>query len=349
MSRLADVASEASFKALDLGLVPTPVLRAACRARVAKRLRVERQGTPDERSDRFRALLAELRAGDVATHTAEANEQHYEVPTDFYRLVLGPRLKYSSGYWPDGVDDLAAAEEAMLAVYAERAGLADGQRILDLGCGWGSVTLWVAERFPRAEVVALSNSRTQREHIEKEAAERGLPNVHVITADIATFDPADHGEGRPFDRIVSVEMLEHVRNHAAVFARVATWLEPEDGRFFVHVFSGRDVCFRYEADDRRDWMARHFFSGGLMPRDDLFLHLQDDLVVVDHWTMDGRHYERTARAWLDNLEAQRAACEDLVGKVGVRRWRAFFAGCEALFGHDDGDAFGLTHLLLRPR
>lgn len=346
--RTTDALSGLSFRALDAGLVPTPVLHAACRARVAKRLRTERRGTPEERSDRFRALVAELRAGEVATHTTEANAQHYEVPTAFYRGVLGPRLKYSSCFWPEGVDDLAAAEEAMLALTAERAGLADGQRILDMGCGWGSVTLWAAERFPGAEVVAVSNSRTQREHIEKEAAERGLGNVHVVTADVRTFAPADHGEGASFDRVVSVEMLEHVRNHAVLFGRVASWLE-DDGRFFTHVFSGRDVCFRYDADDRRDWMARHFFSGGLMPRDDLFLHLQDDLAVVDHWFLGGTHYERTAQAWLANLEERWDELDALLGKVAVRRWRAFFAGCQALFGHDGGEAFGVSHHLFRPR
>ncbi|QYG94163.1 class I SAM-dependent methyltransferase [Iamia sp. SCSIO 61187] len=348
MPKVVDALSTLSFLALDRGLVPTPVLHAACRGRVAKRLRTERAGTLDERSDRFRALVQELRSGAVTTHTAEANEQHYEVPTRFFEAVLGPRLKYSSCLYPPGVDDLAAAEVAMLELYGERARLADGQRILELGCGWGSLTLWMAETYPDAEVVALSNSRTQREHIEKQAADRGLANVHVITADVATFDPADHGEGAPFDRVVSVEMLEHVRNHGVIFERIARWLA-DDGLFFTHVFAGRDVCFRYDADDRRDWMARHFFSGGLMPRDDLFLHLQDDLAIVDHWTLSGVHYQRTSLAWLANLETHRAELDRLVGTVQVRRWRAFFAGCAALFGHDDGEAFGVSHYLFRPR
>ena len=348
MSGATDALSALSFKALDLGLVPTPVLHAACRGRVAKRIATERQGTPDERSDRFRALVADLRAGEVATHTAEANEQHYEVPTRFFTAVLGPHLKYSSCYYPPGVDDLGAAEATMLQLYRERARLADGQRILDLGCGWGSFTLWAAERHPDAELVALSNSRTQREHIEKQAADRGLANVTVITDDIRTFDPAAHGQGAPFDRVVSIEMLEHVRNHAALFGRIAGWLDP-DGLFFAHVFSSRDICFRYDADDPRDWMAKHFFSGGLMPRDDLFLHLQDDLATVDHWFLGGEHYHRTALAWLANLEANRAELDRLVGKVQVRRWRAFFAGCAALFGHDGGEDFGVSHHLFSPR
>lgn len=348
MAKVVDALSSLSFRALDRGLIPTPVLHAACRGRVAKRLRTERAGTVDERSDRFRALVRELRSGAVTTHTAEANEQHYEVPTRFFEAVLGPRLKYSSCLYPPGVEDLAAAEVAMLERYGERARLADGQRILELGCGWGSLTLWMAETYPAAEVVALSNSRSQREHIEDQAAERGLANVRVITADVATFDPADHGEGTPFDRVVSVEMLEHVRNHGVIFERISRWLA-DDGLFFTHVFSGRDVCFRYDADDRRDWMARHFFSGGLMPSDDLFLHLQDDLAIVDHWRSSGIHYQRTSLAWLANLETHRAELERLVGKVQVRRWRAFFAGCAALFGHADGEAFGVSHYLFEPR
>ena len=348
MSAVADVASTLSFKALDWGLVPRPVLHAACRGRVAKRLRVERRGTPDERSERFRALVTELRAGDVTTHTTEANDQHYEVPTRFFEAVLGRHLKYSSCYFPPGVDDLEVAEEAMLELYGTRARLADGQRILELGCGWGSFTLWAAARYPDAEIVALSNSRTQREHIEKQAANRGLPNIHVITTEVSTFDPAAFGEGHPFDRVVSVEMLEHVRDHATIFERISTWLA-DDGLFFTHVFSGRDVCFRYDADDSRDWMARHFFSGGLMPSDDLFLHLQDDLAVVDHWFLGGEHYHRTALAWLDNLEAHRAELDTMVGKVAVRRWRAFFAGCAALWGHNDGQDFGVSHYVFQPR
>lgn len=344
----ADVLSTLSFEALDAGLVPDAVLHAACRARVAKRLRTERRGTVEERSERFRALVDELRAAEVATHTAEANEQHYEVPTRFFELVLGPHLKYSSCLYSSGIDELGAAEAAMLELSGQRARLADGQRVLELGCGWGSLTLWMAATYPGSEVVALSNSRTQREHIEKEAAERGLANLRVITADVASFDPSDHGERAPFDRVVSVEMLEHVRNHGVLFGRISRWLA-DDGLFFAHVFAGADVCFRYDADDRRDWMARHFFSGGLMPRDDLFLHLQDDLALVDHWRLGGTHYARTSWAWLANLDANEDELRRLVGKVRVRRWRAFFAGCAALFAHDDGAAFGVSHYLFRPR
>ncbi len=343
-----------SFRALDAGLVPDAVLRAVCTGRVANRLRVERRGTVEERNERFRTLVSELRSGKVATHTDEANAQHYEVPTGFYTAVLGTHLKYSACYWPEGVDGLDQAELAMLELYATRAELTDGQRILELGCGWGSFCLWAAERYPASEIVALSNSRTQRRFIETEAADRGLTNLTVLTDDVSDFDPADHGEGRPFDRVVSVEMLEHISNHGTVFERIASWLA-DDGAFFTHIFTGRDVCFRYEADNPRDWMGRYFFSGGLMPSDDLFLHLQDDLVVTDHWVLSGRHYERTANAWIDNLNANRDAAFAALAadggrrqaRVWMRRWKAFFMGCAQLWGHDDGEDFTVSHYLFR--
>jgi len=350
-----------SFRLLDWGLVPDPVLRAVCTLRTRNRLGVERTGSIDEQSERTRALRERLRKGAVATHTAEANQQHYEVPTDFFRHVLGPKRKYSSCYWPEGVATLADAEDAMLELYAERAGLADGQRILELGCGWGSFCLWAAERWPGSEVVAVSNSRTQREFIERQATLRGLHNLVVLTADITTFDPADLGEPGPFDRIVSIEMLEHVSNHEELFGRIARWLAP-DGRFFAHIFTGNDIAFAYDADDPRDWMGRYFFSGGLMPSDDWFLHVQSDLVCVDHWQLSGRHYEQTANAWIANHRAHRDEILDVLAadlgggrsgrrqaRVWYRRWTAFFMGCAQLWGYRGGRDFGVSHYRFEPR
>jgi cyclopropane-fatty-acyl-phospholipid synthase len=349
------------FRLLDAGLVPEPVLRLVCTLRTRNRLRVERASGIDEQSTRTRALRERLRKGAVATHTAEANQQHYEVPTDFFAHVLGPKRKYSSCYWPEGVTTLAQAEEAMLELYAQRAGLREGQRVLELGCGWGSFCLWAAERWPASEIVAVSNSRTQRAFIEDEATRRGFDNLTVITADITTFDPADHGEPGPFDRIVSIEMLEHVSNHEELFGRIARWLAP-DGRFFTHIFTGNDVAFRYDADDPRDWMGRYFFSGGLMPSDDWFLHLQSDLVCVDHWQLSGTHYQRTANAWIANLRAHRddvlavLAADGGGGRAGrrharvwYRRWTAFFVGCAQLWGYRRGRDFTVSHYLFEPR
>ncbi|MCU1498619.1 MAG: (S)-coclaurine N-methyltransferase-like [Acidimicrobiales bacterium] len=344
------------FRLLDWGLVPDPVLRLVCTLRTRNRLRVERTGTVDERSERRRALIETLSKGAVATHTAEANTQHYEVPTAFYQHVLGARGKYSSCYFPRGDETLDQAELAMLELYGERAGLTDGQRVLELGCGWGSFCLWAAQRYPNSQIVTVSNSHTQRRSIEGEAARLGLANLTVLTDDIVTFDPGEHGQPGPYDRIVSIEMLEHVRNHEQLFGRIARWLAP-DGRFFAHIFTGADVAFRYDADDPRDWMGRYFFSGGIMPSDDLFLHLQGDLVCTDHWHLGGTHYQKTANAWLDNMNAHRAEVLAVLtadggrrhAKVWFRRWTAFFMGCAQLWGHRDGQDFGVSHYLFAPR
>lgn len=334
----------------ESGRVPDVVLRAAIRARVARRVRrVTRVGT-DEGSARSRALLAERAAGPVTVEAPAANRQHYEVPTDFYRLVLGPRLKYSCCWWPPGVHDLAAAEDAMLALTAERAGLADGQRVLDLGCGWGSLSLWLADRHRDSEIVAVSNSATQRAHIETEAAARGLANLTVVTADVGEWEPPG-----AFDRIVSVEMLEHVRNHRALLARLAAHLRA-DGAMFVHVFTHRTEAWHFDADDPADWMARHFFAGGTLPSDDLLLHEQRDLVVVDHWRLSGRHYQRTLDAWRARLDAARPEAAEILAGAGeadparaVQRWRLFLMGSAAMWAYRRGDELLVSHYLLAPR
>lgn len=344
-----------SFRAVDAGWVPDVVLAAAIDLRV-RRLVHDHVGLGgDQRARRDRELRASLDAQPITVHTDAANAQHYEVPSRFFELVLGPHLKYSSGLWAAG-DDLAASEARMLDLTLERADLADGQVVLDLGCGWGSTSLRVAERFPTSTVVAVSNSRTQRTFIEARAAERGLDNLTVATADIATFTPADAGIDGPVDRIVSVEMLEHVRNHRRLFERIADWLAP-DGAMFVHVFSGRDIGFAFDADDPTNWIARYFFSGGLMPSDDLFLHRQDHLVCDEHWWIGGQHYARTARAWLDNLRAHHDEVLALftadvgpeLAAVWERRWATFFLTVAGLWGHDGGRTFGVSHYRFRPR
>ena len=356
MSGAREMPTPISFRLLDWGLVPDAVLRAVCTLRTRNRLRVERSDSVEAQDARTRRLRERLRKAAVATHTDEANQQHYEVPTEFFARVLGPKRKYSSCYWPDGVADLAEAEDAMLELYAQRAGLADGQRILELGCGWGSFCLWAARRWPGSEIVAVSNSRTQRLHIEAQAAEHGLDNLTVLTADVTTFDPAERGCPGPFDRIVSIEMLEHISNHEELFGRISRWLAP-DGRFFAHIFTGNDVAFAYDADDPRDWMGRYFFSGGLMPSDDWFLHLQSDLVCTDHWQLSGTHYRKTADAWIDNHRRHRAELIDALStdigrrraRVQYRRWRAFFVGCAQLWGYRGGRDFGVSHYLFEPR
>jgi cyclopropane-fatty-acyl-phospholipid synthase len=330
---------------IDRGLLPDPVLRAGIRRIVASRLREQEAGGIEEQSRRFNMLLDTLDGGPVAVATDAANRQHYEVPAAFFALVLGPQLKYSSCWWPDGVHTLAQAEAKMLALTAERAGCADGQQILELGCGWGSLTLYLAATFPGSRITAVSNSASQREFVTARAHARGLDNVTVITADINDFDTASR-----FDRVISVEMLEHVRNHRSLFARIARWLKP-DGRFFAHVFAHRRFAYAFEPRGAADWMARHFFTGGLMPSDDLFLHVQGDFAIERHWRLDGTHYQRTAEAWLNNLDRHEAAADAILAAAyGAadaqrwrQRWRVFFMACAEMFGYRAGQEWIVSH------
>jgi cyclopropane-fatty-acyl-phospholipid synthase len=336
---------------VDRGVLPDPLIRAGIRRVVAGRLKEQERGGIDAQSARFEQLRADLRQSSIAVATGEANAQHYELPPRFFELVLGPHLKYSGAWWPDGVTTLEEAERRMLELTTQRAQIEDGQRILELGCGWGSLTLHLARTFPGSRIVAVSNSAPQREYILRKAASLAVDNVEVVTADINDFDPAD-----TFDRIVSVEMLEHVRNHAALFARIARWLAP-GGRFFAHVFAHRRFAYPYEARGASDWMARYFFTGGMMPSDDLFLHAQDDLVVERHWRLDGRHYQRTAEAWLDNFDRNVQAIDPVLAEVygtgGVTRWRSrwriFFMACAEMFGYSDGQEWIVSHYCFKRR
>jgi cyclopropane-fatty-acyl-phospholipid synthase len=335
----------------ERGIVPDLLVRAGIRRLLQGRLAEIAAHDPAAAADQAEAFAASMRRAPIALLPEKANEQHYEVPSSFFGQVLGKRRKYSSAWWPSGVVDLDAAENAALATTAERAELADGQRILELGCGWGSLTLWMAEHYPRARITAVSNSHSQRAHIEAEAQRRRLANVKVITADVTAFDPGAH-----FDRVVSVEMFEHLRNWPEMFRRVAGWLEP-GGRFFMHVFVHRSTPYAFEARDDSDWMARHFFSGGMMPSDDLALRFQDDLKLRARWRWDGTHYGRTAEAWLANMDARRAAVWPILAqtygadRAGLwwMRWRLFFMSCAELFGYDQGREWWVAHYLFEPR
>jgi cyclopropane-fatty-acyl-phospholipid synthase len=332
---------------LERDVVPDPLIRAGIRTLLRSRLREE------SRLDRKSRFIDELRRSPIALHTAAANTQHYEVPAAFFELVLGPHLKYSSGYWAGGVRALAAAEEAMLALTVERAAIENGHRILELGCGWGSLTLYMASRFPTSEIVAVSNSHSQRQFIEQRAAARRLRNVTVVTADMNDFAPPAH---QRFDRVISVEMFEHMRNYQRLLARIAGWLA-HDGRLFVHVFANRRFAYPFEARDSSDWMAEHFFTGGTMPSDDLLLHFQDDLALDAHWQVNGLHYARTCDAWLARMDAHREAIDEVLAATYGRapetrerevrrwrtRWRIFFMACAELFRYDQGREWFVSH------
>ena len=314
-------------RALEEGVVPERMLRLAIRANLRRRLRTERRKGAKAQD----AFIEELRGSPIALRPAAPNAQHYEEPPEFFELVLGPRLKYSACFWGESVETLAEAEDAMLALTCERAQLEDGMRILDLGCGWGSFTLYAAERYPSARVTAVSNSRLQREWIEA----RAPANVEVLTMDVNDLEL----EGC-FDRIVSVEMFEHMRNYELLLARLAGLLE-NDGLLFVHLFCHRRYAYPY-ADG---WMARNFFTAGTMPSEDLLLHFQQDLDLVARWRVSGEHYARTAEAWLERLEENE---REIIARFGTRflaRWRIFFLACAELWSFRHGTEWLVGHYL----
>lgn len=335
------------------GWLPDVLLRVGIRRILAARLAEEARGGPEAIEARRRAWIEECRRGPIAIATADANAQHYEVPAEFFVRALGPRLKYSSCWWPPGVATLAAAEEAMLALTCERAGIADGQRVLELGCGWGSLSLWMAEKYPASTITAVSNSASQKSFIDARAHERGLRNIAVVTADMNDFAPP---AGRaPFDRVVSVEMFEHMRNYEELLRRIAGWLAP-DGRLFVHIFSHRSHAYPYEDRGPSDWMARHFFTGGQMPSHDLLRAFDRDLVVAESWRIDGTHYARTLEAWLARMDAAHDAImpifREVYGAADADRWwhqwRVFFLACAELFAYRGGQEWAVSHYAFQP-
>ena len=347
-----------STNLLDRDLLPDWLIRIGIRRLLAARLREESEGGVEAQKERMRKLIAELKRSPIALDTQAANQQHYEVPARFYELVLGCNRKYSSGLWENGCSALDAAEAAMLALTVQRAQLADGQDILELGCGWGSLTLFIAERFPKSRIMAVSNSHSQRRFIQEKMRQRGLNNITVDTCDINSFDSQ-----RQFDRVVSIEMFEHMRNYQLLLERIASWMRPET-LLFVHIFTHRLYAYPFESRDATDWMAQHFFTGGIMPSHDLLLNFQEKVKLADHWWHSGTHYQKTARAWLANMDAHNEEIRELFletyggveapGTLRERlatrwivRWRVFFMACEELWGYRGGEEWGVTHLLFR--
>ena len=333
---------------LEKDLLPDWLIRAGIRRLLAQRLKEERAGWTEPGA--LKAYAADLRTRSIAEQTQAANDEHYELPTAFFQRCLGSRLKYSGCLYPTGSENLDQAEEAMLRLYVERARILDGQQILELGCGWGSFCLYLAERFPRATITTVSNSRTQKEHIDRIAAERGIKNLTVITCDMNRFE----GEWGRYDRIVSVEMFEHMKNYERLMAGISRWLKP-GGMLFVHIFTHDRFAYHFVPAGETDWMARHFFTGGQMPSHNLLKEFQGHLQLVQDWRVNGTHYQKTAEAWLENMDRNRSDIEPLFeatyGKANARKWwaywRIFYMSCAELWGYKGGSEWIVSHYLFR--
>ncbi len=329
------------------GILPYWLIRFGIRQRLRRKLALESGKSSLERTK----FLSDLAIAPIAKDTAKANEQHYELPTEFFQLVLGPQLKYSSCYWPEGCDSLAEAESHSLNQIGLRADLKDGMDILDMGCGWGSFSLWAAKRYPNAAITSVSNSRIQGDFIRQQARKRGLVNLDIITADMNTFDP-----NLRFDRIVSIEMLEHMRNYDSLFSRVSSWLK-DDGKLFAHVFSHGKYAYEYDDANQNEWMAKHFFTGGIMPSHSLLPSFNRNLEAIESWKLNGVHYQKTSEAWLQNMnrneESIRKVFEECYGEDVAHkwmwRWRLFFLACAELFGYKKGSEWGVSHYLFAKR
>jgi len=351
MSKTAERASGTVLAWTERGFVPDSVIRAGIRRLCRQRLRDIEAADPEASSARMEAFVGMMNGSPIALVPELANEQHYEVPPAFFDEVLGRHRKYSCCHWGDTVRSLDEAEAEALRITCERAGIEDGMDVLDLGCGWGSLSLWIAAHYPSCRVTAVSNSAPQRRHIERLAQDRGLDNLRVLTRDMNDFEAGDR-----YDRIVSVEMFEHMRNYRELYRRIAGWLKP-GGRFFKHIFVHRSCAYEFLDQGPSDWMGRHFFSGGIMPADDLPLRFQEELRLLHRWRWNGRHYEKTANAWLANMDARRDRILPIMAETyGTQhaeqwfgRWRIFFMACAELFGLEAGSEWYVAHYLFGRR
>lgn len=346
---LYDMFFKSFMKLVEMNLVPDFIIRRGVRALLQTRLDMEHKGGVEPRSDWFRGMIEGLKKRNIAEQTGAANEQHYEVPTEFYKLVLGKHFKYSCCLYKDSKMTLTEAEEAMLDLYCERAQLRDGQKVLELGCGWGSLSMWIAAKYPKSSVTAVSNSRTQKEYIDGECKKRGIRNLNIITADINDFTPPNPGT---YERIVSIEMFEHMKNYKELMYRCSNWLCP-GGMLFVHIFVHKMWAYHFEVESEDDWMAKYFFTGGTMPSDHLLLYFQENLKIVDHWAVNGSHYGKTSEDWLVNMDKQKKAVMSIMAETyGAHQktrwfvyWRLFFISVAEMFAWDKGNEWYVSHYL----
>jgi cyclopropane-fatty-acyl-phospholipid synthase len=340
-----------ALKLAEKGLLPDRLIRVGIDRLIEDRL-IEISAFSSEASiAKLTNLISIMKTSDIASVPELVNTQHYEVPAEFFHYCLGTHRKYSSCFWLPDTQNLDEAEELALSQTCDHADLHDGQHILELGCGWGSLSLYMAAKFPNARITGVSNSNSQREYIMAAAKTRGISNLNIITADMNHF-----AAPQTYDRIVSVEMFEHMRNYHVLYGKVASWLKPQ-GKFFKHIFVHRNTPYLFEVQNDDDWMSQHFFRGGMMPSDDLPLHFQDDLRVIQRWRWDGTHYEKTANAWLKNMDTNAAHITPILaasyGEQNVEmwrnRWRIFYMACAELFGYNNGQEWWVTHYLFEKR
>ncbi len=340
-----------AIKLAESGSLPDSIVRQGIRQLVKQRLVEISANNSEIGMAHMTQFIADMNAAVIAPVPELANAQHYEVPAAFFHYCLGTNRKYSSCFWMPDTKTLDEAEVLALTQTCDHADLQDGQAILELGCGWGSLSLWMAAKFPKAIITGVSNSNSQREYIMNTAKSRGLTNLNIITADMNTFEaPAT------YDRVVSVEMFEHMRNYQVLYGKVASWLKPK-GMFFKHIFVHRNTPYAFEVQNEGDWMSQFFFSGGIMPSDDLPLHFQDNLNLIQRWRWDGTHYEKTANAWLENMDNNTKAITPILAEtygdkeveMWRNRWRMFYMACAELFGYNNGQEWWVTHYLFEKK
>lgn len=336
---------------LEKNKIPDSLIRIGIRRLLKQRLKEEKKENTEAQQAHLMALIEELKTSPIAIETQAANEQHYEVPTAFYQYCLGKHLKYSSGYWKEGVTDIDTSERDMLELTCLRADLQNGQTVLELGCGWGSLSLFMAAKYPQSNFTVVSNSRTQKLHIHEQAKVRGITNLQVVTVNINDFKT-----DQSFDRVVSVEMFEHMRNYKKLMRLVAEHLKPE-GKLFVHIFTHKDYAYKFEVKDESDWMSKYFFTGGIMPSDDLLLYFNEDLSIEKHWHVSGLHYSKTSESWLKNMDKHKTEIiplfENTYGKSEAVKWwvywRIFYMACAELWAYNKGEEWIVSHYLFHKK
>lgn len=334
---------------IEQNKLPDFILRIGVRNLLKQRLNDEITGDAEVQQQRFNDLLEELRNSPIAINTADANQQHYEVPTAFYQYCLGKHLKYSSGYWRPGVTDIDTSEEDMLELTCQRADLQNGQDVLELGCGWGSLSLFMSAKYPESRFTVVSNSTTQKIYIDQTAKDRNITNLTVITADMNTFQILQQ-----FDRVVSVEMFEHMRNYKLLLNKVAGFLK-DNGKLFVHIFTHETLAYKFEVKEETDWMSKYFFTGGIMPSNHLLTYFNDDLTIDKLWVVNGMNYSKTSEAWLSNMDKHEKEImplfEQTYGKDQAVKWwvywRLFYIACAELFGYKNGNEWMVCHYLFK--